>query len=658
MVITILNTLTHSLEKSLQTTTFLLLLFFIYYFFEVDISFAKEKIPKDKFLASTLPVELIKEADAVVRYEKITFSSKNIQYSKLNIHQVVTILHANGRSLGELVLVYDKYIKIEELDGQIYDGEGNELRSLSKNDVKDYPATADISLYDDNRVKVAALYNDIYPYTIEFEYELTYRGSINWPSWYPEKERAAVEYSQFEVRLPKETQLRYWKNISNEPTIVTENNSSVYRWELSSLLPFEAEPVGPDVVDQLRCVKLAPEQFELEGYAGNFDTWKSFGTWYFTLQKNRQTLPAIVLQEVQNLTAGISNPKEKLQVLYEYFQSKTRYVSVQLGIGGWQPFDAKYVCERGYGDCKALTNYMMSLLNAVNIPSYPTLIHSSPLPRNFLSDFPSNQFNHVILFVPIGNDTVWLECTDQSIPFGHLGSNCENRYALVISSEGGTLIHTPSSLSANNSQARKAMVTIEGTGNATASIQEIFTGIQQDYVRSNLKDASPRDRENWLKEKISIPAFNLQSSNVSEMEKGEKDISIGMQLNMPRFASVAGSRFLFQPNLLERRTYVPRALEIRNHPVQHSYPYLNVDTIIYNIPKNCSVEAITKPVVIQTSFGMYYSAVTAIDTSTLVYIRHLELTATELPSEEYDNYRIFFQEVANADKTYISLVRK
>ncbi len=44
------------------------------------------------------------------------------------------------------------------------------------------------------------------------------------------------------------------------------------------------------------------------------------------------------------------------------------------GIGGWKPMLVEDVRKKGYGDCKALTNYMRTLLQAAGIKSYYCII--------------------------------------------------------------------------------------------------------------------------------------------------------------------------------------------------------------------------------------------------------------------------------------------
>ena len=67
--------------------------------------------------------------------------------------------------------------------------------------------------------------------------------------------------------------------------------------------------------------------------------------------------------------------------------------------------------EKKYGDCKALTNYMRYMLKTVGIKSYPALINGGASKVSADPAFPADPFNHVILCIPQGKDSAWLECT-------------------------------------------------------------------------------------------------------------------------------------------------------------------------------------------------------------------------------------------------------
>jgi hypothetical protein len=129
-------------------------------------------------------------------------------------------------------------------------------------------------------------------------------------------------------------------------------------------------------------------------------------------------------------------------------------------------------------------------------------------------------------------------------------------------------------------------------------------------------------------------------------------------LKIPRMASTAGNRLLFQPNLMQKRFYVPPAIEHRKHPVVHSYPYVDIDTITYRLPGDFHVEAIPSPVTLQTPFATFHSDLVQPEPGVLLYSRRLEISETEVPAAKYTEYRKFFQDVVQADKASAALVRK
>lgn len=614
-----------------------------------------------KFPAATINPLLALEADAVIRLDQDEFDIASIKKATHRVRQVTTILSADGRDEGRLQIHYSKLISLRKVEGRIRDAEGNVIRKLKKEDMQDYSATWG-TLYRDSRVRIAELYHHTYPYTVEFEYELTLNGLLNWPAWYPQRSGIGVEYSTFEIRAPEDVNVRYAAyNTTYEPTITSAGGGKkTYRWEATMLPPFMPEPWGPSWDDQVPVVLTAPEAFSIEGYAGNMASWKSFGQWYYNLALNRDVLPQEAHQDVLARVDTISNVREKVRVLYTYLQDRTRYILVQLGIGGWQPYDAAYVHERGYGDCKALTNYMDALLRAAGIEAYPALIQRgfSNETSQVRADFPSNQFNHVILMVPTEQDTLWLENTSQTIPFGHIGADNEDRYALVVKREGGELVRTPKSTADQSQQVRTATVDLTAGGHATIRMETSYSGNQQDFVRLPLVSASGQERLEWLREVLDLPNVDITGADFSSVEAGADVITLPVNLKVSRYAVKAGKRLFLAPNLMGRWTSVPPEREReRTQPITRNFAFLDTDTIDYVLPEGYTVEAMPAPIELETPYGRYQArSILNQEAGTLSYQRMFELSAAEVPAEDYDLYRDFLQQVARADKAQMVLV--
>ncbi|HLF14055.1 MAG TPA: DUF3857 domain-containing protein [Bacteroidota bacterium] len=615
-------------------------------------------VPESVYLASAIPKELTVDAHAVIRHEEFSLEVFSVKRAEFRVRRIVTVLKPEGRGFTELFLPYDRFQSIAEMEGVLYDGEGKKLRRLEESDIEDYPATSEYSLYDDNRVKTAAMYHGAVPYTVDYSYTLRYDGYLGWPAWYPHEEHASVERSVFTVTLPEGMNLRFWTKGIGEPQASSDGDRRAYTWEARSMLPFEEEPLSSPEADRPVRVVIAPGKFDIDGHPGDLTSWKAFGQWFGELAGGKQELPAEALGEVAGLLKGAADRRDTVRVLYEYLQSHTRYVSIQLGIGGWQPFDARYVHQRRYGDCKALANYMKALLESAGVSSRFALISSGRLALNELRDFPSQQFNHVVLCVPLGPDSIWLECTSQESPFDHLGSDNENRFALLIQPDGGYPVPTPVSEAGENTQVRNTKVTLDRSGNAVASVTTSYSGNQQDYVRGALLNATPAERDQWLRENVDLPAFSLRSADYSGIRPRVSEVALRFDIEIPRYASAPGKRLVFSPNLMERRSYVPKSLEKRKSPIRFSYRYADVDTVRFSYPPGYVVEAYAKPVELRTDFGHYRSEVTAPDDSTLLFTRRMELSALELPPERYDEYRGFVDKIVLADKAVASIVKK
>jgi len=610
------------------------------------------------FSADLIPANLTKNANLVVRTKDQSFEIQDSGRGYYKLHYAYTILNPAGDKYSNLVVQYDKFVNIESVSGTLYDAHGKKIKSMKKSDMEDLSASDGFSLMNDDRYKVQNFNWKIYPYTIEYEITEQWNGLLFFPSWAPiQNEKISLEKSTLTVKCPFNYQIRYkLLNKVLEPTIQDIENKKIYRWSLENFQAIEDEPFSPYLSNVLPEVLLAPSSFKMQNYTGRMTDWKSFGSFYFTLNQGRDKLPENIRAKVHQLTDGISSQKEKIKILYEYMQKNTRYVSVQLGIGGWQTFDANYVATKGYGDCKALSNYMMSLLKEAGIPSNVVVIRAEEMAEKIQSDFTSNQFNHVILCVPQKKDTIWLECTSQTQPFGYLGSFTDNRFGLLVDSINSKLVHTPIYKKMENAQVRKIEAKIDSDGHLDAQIITRYRALQQDRLSSMINSLSKEKVEEELKESLNLPSYDLNAFNYEEIKTTLPEIREKLTISANNFATVTGKRIFINPNILNKsNTKIPNP-ETRKLGFLFNYAWIDIDTVEMVIPKGYIPESIPADVNEVTPFGTYQTRL-EVKPGKILYIRNTTRNGGEYPVKDAQALADYYDKIYRSDRKKLVLVK-
>ena len=616
--------------------------------------FLQNVLATDLYKAASIPDTLKERADAVIRLHQAAFNIQAIDAATYHEKYVITILNKAGQQFGPIYLGYDKQRKVKDIIGNIYDAKGNLIKKLKSKDFEDFSAFTG-SLYQENRVKHFEHVPTVYPYTIEYEYEILYDGLLQYPKWQPQPDpTVAVEKSGFTVSLPVDLEFRYKeRNIREAAKYIVSGNIKSYQWEISNVYAIKDELFSPHFTELTPIVYTAPNNFRFEGYAGNMESWENFGAWINTLNQGRDQLPAPTLDEVNNLVKDIPGTKEKVRKLYEYLQSKTRYVSIQLGIGGYQPFEAAVVDRVGYGDCKALTNYMQTLLKGVGIPSYYTLVKAGPHALPIQSDFPSTQFNHVILCVPVEKDTIWLECTNQEIPFGYLGNFTSDREVLLVKEDRAEIVRTPAYQQEQNTQMRKAEVVLDENGNGTVQVETVYAGLQYENVRSILRERH-EEQKKAIYQKTDIPTFDLNQFSYAVQKSSIPSATEKLNITLRNYANVSGKRLFFCPNLMNKSSLMPPKNEERKNDIVRRTPYVDIDTVLYKLPESLHPEYMPEVIEIHSPFGSYEASFQA-EQGGLLYVRKITINKGIFPASQYEELINFYQEINKADHTKVVL---
>lgn len=607
-----------------------------------------------------VPDSLTTGANAVKRFEEIHVVIKGKDRAVVTHKYAVTILNEAGDHAAEYYNFYDRFHSLSDISGHLYDANGKELKSVKKKDIADRSYDDNMSLATDDRYKSHNFYYRQYPYTVEYEDEVSYDGIFSLPSWDPVRnENYAVQQSRFIVETPSDYVLRY-KQIKypGAPKISDNQKVKTYTWETANLTPVKAEPYSPDAQELTTAVLIAPTDFAIDHFEGRMDSWLSMGQFLNQLYAGRDVLPDNTKQTVHRLTDGVNDRYEKIRLLYEYMQQNTRYISIQLGIGGWQPFDAKYVAANRYGDCKALSNYMKSLLKEAGIAANCVVIKAgSDVSRGLWEDFPVNAFNHVIVCVPGTKDSTWLECTSQTIPAGFLGSHTAGRQALLLAGDGGHVVWTPTYTAQDNAQLRAIHATIDADGNLTAEVNTRFSGMQEEEAHHLLHDASQQERERFLNSTLHLPTYKVEKSDYQEQKQAIPYVNESLRITSTAYATVSGKRLFIEPNLFNKANRLPSTDQPRKFDIEYNYAYRDVDSISIKIPEGYKPESMPRDVGISNAFGRY-SLSFAVSGNEITVLRSHERPAAHFPASVYPELVKFYSDMYAADRKKIVFVKE
>ncbi|PAW94491.1 hypothetical protein CKK33_13730 [Mucilaginibacter sp. MD40] len=616
---------------------------------------------QDNYAVDLIPKELLPYASAVIRNQTTTVEVKDAGNTFYHIQKAITVLNSNGDDMARIVLFYDKANAIKNIKGTIYNEFGKPTGKFSEREFSDESAINGFSLYEDSRVKVYSPANGSYPYTIAYEYDIKSKQTLIVNDWEPNSQPGmAVEKSSYTFICKPDFTIRY-KEI-NMPTKmvtgITKEGLKTYTWQANNIKALRNEPFSPPAETSLSRVKIAPKDFTYAGIKGSYSNWNDLGRWiYDNLLNGRQQLLPETVEQVKQLTKGITDDKEKARILYEYMQKKTRYISVQVGIGGFQPYSATEVDRLNYGDCKGLVNYTQALFNTAGITSWYCVVEAGSNKKiSMLNDFASmDQGNHIILCLPFKNDTTFLECTSQKIPFGFLSGFTDDRTVLACTPQGGKLMHTPKYTATQNTQSRKAEFTLDATGNLTGDMQTVYSGTQYDNVEELVDEPFTEEVKTLQKMYSNISNMEINKIDLKQSKKPMPVSIENIKFKAAEFASADNGKLYFSLNPLNRLRPVK---DVRNriNPVYINRGFTDEDEITYTLPAGYRLD--TEPVRrnLSTPFGKFKASMTFAD-GKITYKRQIEIKDGTYTKDSYAELVDFYQKVADSDNYTVSLIK-
>ena len=618
----------------------------------------KYSFPAELYQVSTIPDSMKINANSVVRIEQTGFEILSASKAVLTSNKLITLLNSQASDELTFVYFYDDFRSVSNIEIKVYDQFGALDRKYSKKDMKDVSGSGGSTMVSDDRYLYVEVALPHYPASIEVSYKITYNGLIDYDDWAPQNSEQSVQNSSFSVVVPDAQTLRFRARNSNaEPFVTSLDHAKKYIWFIKNLKGFKPEEGSMPWARYPR-VNVSPSDFEIDNIKGDMSTWGNFGRFYYGLSSPQLNLSAERQQEIRDMTQGLKSEREKIDFLYHYMQQNMRYVGIQLGIGGWRPLAASFVDSKKYGDCKALTNYMQALLQAVNIPSFPALINAGENGERADQSFSNNNFNHVILMVPQLKDTVWLECTSTTALPGKLGTFTENRNALLVKPEGSNLQSTPSSTASSNRLDVTGDIEISEDGSANALLTLTGTGEYRDDMIYSFARQKLEDQKMWLVNSQGLKQADEYSITHPEEIAGIKKAIIRLKYGK-LYEFAAGSKQFYSPRLQKLWKLSLPADSARKSDYYLNCPLVKSDKTVFHLPAGFEPENLPVKIEKITATGNYKSEfVYDKEKNTITSVASIRIPNQKINVKMYNAARMFFDEVIKAESRRLIIRKK
>ncbi len=603
----------------------------------------------------------MRKADAVILSYDMTFDMASQSSGTMKVCRKVLVMNRKGLASALFNVYTDSFRSLSSFSGRIEAG-GKTLRKMKSPDLNtvllaDGMATdAFVSFYEPNAP---------YPFTVEYEYEVSYRkGFVSFPAFIPvSAPDVSIVQASYTLSVPSQTQIQY--NASAEPVKSADGKKDIYRWRFDGYSGYVYEHLIPDLLDFVPYVYSGPVAFEYAGTSGSLSDWKDLGVWLYGLQKGLVTVPAELKTKVEALTSGLDSDRAKIKTLYDYLRENTRYVSIQLGIGGFRPFPVETVYKTGFGDCKALSVYMQALLDVAGIKSDYLIVNTDE--KDLLAGFHTpGQMNHAMLCIPMESDTLWIECTNPRYPLGYRHDAIAGHQVVLVKEDGGELVRVKSYPDSLRLRSESVEVRLDADGRASCKgSRRLLLDNAEAYIGFRTLDSKAQFNAIMSGNSLNPTDFSITSVNDNyndwvNMKPGEEyvpEVTVGYAYDVTDYAKASGDRIFMPLNPFAKRISTDRSARVND--MERKYATTMSDTVRLVLPSGYIPESLPSSDRIESPFGSFVTEVAYDEKEgSITLVQTISLFAGRFPKEAYADYRTFARSVSRAYDGRIVLVKR
>lgn len=496
---------------------------------------------------------------------------------------------------------------------------------------------------------------------VEYRYSMSTENPVYLPDW-DFQHSEPTRYSEYKATIANYFGYVQVNSVprfdveTKEEVIGPEGNSMQYRWGVKDMPALREEPYITTLEDYKAKIEFQLSSFDFPGTPREtfLSTWEELAE---ELRKESDFWGAMkagkrVRALAEEITAGITDPHEKMHALHNYVRSNITWTG-EYGVYAGNKLDN--IVKDGSASVGGQTLLLIAMLRSVGIESYPVVLSTRSNGAITRLHPLLTQFDYVIANASIGGKDYFLDSTNPLAPSDLLPLRALNGLGWLIGDDAEKWI------SLNSSSKYVQLVRMEGALDEFGRLEGKLSASTDGYgalaIRSMLNEGGERDKvgNELLEELDGMEISGVQIENEGDLEK---PLSMSAELALDGFAQQAGDFLYVNPHALSRINENPLRLEERAFPVDLGYAYDWVYSIQLQLPEGYEVQESLKDtrMVLPDKGGMFQRS-TQISEDKLVMQTRFTLSKSKYSPNMYKNLRELYDRVVAAEAEQIVLMR-
>ncbi|MDX2189686.1 MAG: hypothetical protein SFY32_07465 [Bacteroidota bacterium] len=505
----------------------------------------------------------------------------------------------------------------------------------------------------------------------EFKYKLGFVNAFDWQfqDLYP------IQWSEYKTVIPSSIQFQDFLFGNLKVDYISKDydvneQAPTKTWVMKQVPALKPEPYMDSYQNYLS--KLEFQIFAVEGYQSinsnnptvkyvrlTYNTWNKVSEFllddpYFgKLFGNKVAGKFADADSVDNIIS-IKDPKNRMIACFKFVQKNIKwngnyYASTSGSIG-------KTISKRT-GISGDVNMILFNLLIQANIRVEPVIIRTKNIGRLETTYPMTDRFNHFIVKSSIGDESWFLDATDQNLPFDFVPLNSLNSAGLTVEKEPKFIAVNQKNISKRN------IVTqflVDKSGTLTGLYQEKSDGYFASDIRENYKSI---DKNKFTENHLQGIINNIEEVSISNIENillNDKPIKMTFKISSDAPISVNNSQILLPLLIKPDFKNQPFMDDFRKYDI--AMPFVQESTLMnsYTIPEGYEITYL--PTSTKITFGLNDEIVwtlrTTVEDKTIKILSKMNLNKSEFSKDQYNEFKSFFSDLVLKQNEKIIISKK